>query len=61
MSTLVSQILAQSGEELTSNRAQTSPDYLALYSDCARMIETVRGGGYRLAARQMSAGADARP
>src|SRR5438132_499314 len=29
--------------------------------DCARMIETVRGGGYRLAARQMSAGADARP
>src|SRR5438094_4803188 len=40
MSTLVSQILAQSGEELTSNRAQTSPDYLALYSDCARMIES---------------------
>src|SRR5439155_408452 len=40
MSTLVSQILAQSGKELTSNRAQTSPDYLALYSDCARMIES---------------------
>jgi len=40
MSTLVSQILAQSGEELTSNRDQTSPDYLALYSDCARMIES---------------------
>ena len=29
--------------------------------DCAHMIETVRGGGYRLAAPQMSAGADARP
>ena len=29
--------------------------------DCAHMIETVRGGGFRLAARQMSAGADARP
>jgi tetratricopeptide (TPR) repeat protein len=40
MSRLVSQILTQSVEELTSNRAHASPDYLALYSDGAPMIES---------------------
>jgi len=40
MSTLVSQTLTRFREKLGSNRAQSSPDYLSLYSDRARPIES---------------------
>src|SRR5437870_2175377 len=40
MSRFFFQTLTRSGERLTSNRAQSSPDYLSLYSYCAHMIES---------------------
>src|SRR6266566_7016539 len=39
MSRFFFQTLTRSGERLTSNRAQSAPDYLSLYSDWARPIE----------------------